>query len=337
MIRQSLFLALSFAVYSPLECSPNFACENEIAKCGDVEESTNPSGSPLGGCCVPERSKMDEAEVPVVADYVKENCGHAFACDDEVAKCWSHSQCINPSGEPLSGCCIPNSMDPNGMEKGLPSSEESGKTEKKRTSEWDHLRGVVADYVIDKCGPAFACDNTDYGCADDSQCINPSGEMLSGCCIPKGMDPNKMAKGLTIESSNDDALKEKTSEWEHLRGVIADYVIDNCGPVFACDNTDYGCGDHSKCINPSGGMLSGCCIPKEMDPNEIEKGLLMGSSDEDSTAANNKISEWEHLRGVIADYVIDNCGPAFACDNTDYGCGDDSKCINPSGEMLSGC
>lgn len=62
---------------------------------------------------------------------------------------------------------------------------------------------------------------------------------------------------------------------------MADYVIDNCGPAFgkrtgnlknyrffnstACDNTDYGCGDHSKCVNPSGEMLSGCCIPKGME------------------------------------------------------------------------
>lgn len=32
-----------------------------------------------------------------------------------------------------------------------------------------------------------ACDG-DYGCADHSQCVNPSGDTMSGCCIPKTME-----------------------------------------------------------------------------------------------------------------------------------------------------
>ncbi|KAF8387087.1 hypothetical protein PRIPAC_76229, partial [Pristionchus pacificus] len=327
MIRQSILLAISFTLSTAFECNPNNACDNEIALCGEGSKCMNPSGKPLGGCCVPEGTKMDETEQPAVADYVKENCGHAFACDNEIASCYSHSKCVNPSGQPLSGCCIPNEMDTNEMKNGLPSADENGEVEK--VSEWEHLRGVVADYVIDNCGPAFACDNQNYGCGDHSKCVNPSGEMLSGCCIPNTMDPNEMEKGLPQDST------KKISEWEHLRGVVADYVIDNCGPAFACDNTDYGCGDHSKCVNPSGEMLSGCCIPKGMDPNEMERGLPLESAS--YVSVEKKISEWEHLRGVVADYVIDNCGPAFACDNTDYGCADHSKCINPSGEMLSGC
>ncbi|GMT10830.1 hypothetical protein PFISCL1PPCAC_2127, partial [Pristionchus fissidentatus] len=206
-----------------------------------------------------------------------------------------------------SGCCIPKGMDPNEMLSGLPLRDSNGeqlKTEKK--SEWEHLRGIVADYVIDNCGPAFACDNVAYRCSDKSKCINPSGEMLSGCCIPENMDPNEIERGLTLADSANEKEQRKRSEWEHLRGIVADYVIDNCGPAFACDNHYYGCDDKSKCINPSGEMLSGCCIPKNMDPTEIGKGLPLVLERVESV-----IGKWEFgtLNGIdltplIAPYVL---------------------------------
>ncbi|GMR59529.1 hypothetical protein PMAYCL1PPCAC_29724 [Pristionchus mayeri] len=239
MIHQLLFLSLSLASF---ECSSNFVIENE--KTGEGEECLSPLTRSLEG-----REKgmeVVETEETLVASFVNLNCGHAFACDNEVAHCWSHCQCINPSGEALSGCCIPNTM-----------------------SEMELFRGVVADYVIQNCGIAFACDS-EYGCSFDSECVNPSGERLSGCCVPRGMGREDLEEVEGVSSSVD-SLQFGSLNGIDLQSMV---LLHHCDPSFACDHIGAPCAENSWCINPSEGALASCCVPKGITREELATGVL---------------------------------------------------------------
>ncbi|GMS80434.1 hypothetical protein PENTCL1PPCAC_2609, partial [Pristionchus entomophagus] len=309
----------------------------------------NPSGEMLSGCCIPkemdtnniESGLLEEsAEIPVdihsnlrgvVADYVIDNCELAFACDS-IYSCSDDSKCVNPSGETLSGCCIPNTMDPNEMEKGLPLStaEEISETQATGPSGPNNLRGLVSDYVMDHCGVAFACDNTAADCGDGAECINPSGEILSGCCVPKGMS----REDLEGVSSSSEATDLGTLNEIDLKSLIAPYVMEYCGPAIACDDIIAKCDDDSSCINPSEGPLAGCCVPKGM-----KRGDLEGSKPERFEPNTGEFGTLNgiDLKSLIAPYIMENCGPSFACDYIAAHCSPHSSCINPSEGPLSGC